>query len=88
MRRREFIALFGGAAAFRPLASVAQQQKVPTIGVLAVGAPGAEQFWRLFREVMRELGYVEGQSIRYEFRSDQGQASRLPDLAAELVRLK
>jgi ABC-type uncharacterized transport system substrate-binding protein len=37
---------------------------------------------------MRELGYIEGQNIRYEFRSDQGQISRLPDLAAELVRLK
>jgi putative tryptophan/tyrosine transport system substrate-binding protein len=51
------------------------------------GSSGSEQFWRLFRDVMRELGYVEGQSIRYEFRSDQGQISRLPELAAELVRL-
>ncbi len=34
---------------------------------------------------MRELGYIEGQSVRYEFRSDQGQASRLPELAAELA---
>jgi ABC-type uncharacterized transport system substrate-binding protein len=37
---------------------------------------------------MRELGYVEGQNIRFEFRSDEGKASRLPELAAELVRLK
>src|SRR5262249_40233280 len=74
--------------ASRPLASVAQQRKVPTVGVLVVGSPGSEQFWRLFREVMSELGYVEGQSIRYEFRSDQGQAGRLPGLAAELVQLK
>ena len=37
---------------------------------------------------MQDLGYIEGQSIRYGFRSDEGQASRLPDLAAELVRLK
>jgi putative ABC transport system substrate-binding protein len=88
MKRREFITLIGGAAAFRPLASIAQQRKVPTIGVLVVEAPGSEQFWRLFREMMRELGYVEGQSIRYEFRSDQGQIGRLPELAAELVRLK
>jgi putative ABC transport system substrate-binding protein len=61
---------------------------VPTIGVLVVGSPGSEQFWRLFREGMRELGYVEGQSIRFEFRSDEGQESHLPELAAELVRLK
>jgi len=45
-------------------------------------------FWRLFRKAMQDLGYVEGQSIRYEFRSDEGQVSRLPELAAELVRLK
>jgi putative ABC transport system substrate-binding protein len=60
---------------------------VPTIGVLVVGAPGSEEFFRVFRDAMRGLGYVDGQSIRYEFRSDQGQHSRLPELAAELVRL-
>jgi putative ABC transport system substrate-binding protein len=88
MRRRDLFALLGGAAALRPLAGSAQQPKVPTIGVLVVGSPGSEKFWRLFRDSMRELGYIEGQSVRYEFRSDEGQASRLPDLAAELVRLK
>jgi putative tryptophan/tyrosine transport system substrate-binding protein len=46
------------------------------------------QFWRLFRDDMLTLGYIEGQSVRYEFRSDQGQLGRLPELAAELVRLK
>jgi ABC-type uncharacterized transport system substrate-binding protein len=88
MRRRHLFALFGGATALWPLAGIAQQRKVPTIGVLVVGAPGSELFRRLFREVMQELGYIEGQNIRYEFRSDQGQISRLPELAAELVRLK
>jgi putative tryptophan/tyrosine transport system substrate-binding protein len=87
MKRRQFIALLGGAAAFQSVASIAQQRKVPTIGVLVVEAPGSEQFWRLFREMMRELGYVEGQSIRYEFRSDHGQIGQLPELAAQLVRL-
>jgi putative ABC transport system substrate-binding protein len=71
-----------------PLATEAQQAKVPTIGVLVVGAPGSEKFWRLFRDGMRELGYIEGQSVRFEFRSDQGQAGRLPALAAELVQLR
>lgn len=88
MRRREFITLLGSAAATLPFAARAQQRKVPTIGVLVVGAPGSEQFWKLFQKAMRELGYVEGQSIRYEFRSDQGEGSRLPELAVELVRLK
>jgi putative ABC transport system substrate-binding protein len=87
VRRREFIALLGGAAAFQPVASIAQRRKVPTIGVLVVEAPGSEQFWLLFREMMRELGYVEGQGIRYEFRSDHGQIGQLPELAAQLVRL-
>jgi putative ABC transport system substrate-binding protein len=88
MRRREVITLIGGAVATWPLVVRAQQPKVPTIGVLVVGSPGSEQFWRLLRQGMREQGYVEGQSIRFEFRSDEGQAGRLPELASELVRLK
>jgi putative tryptophan/tyrosine transport system substrate-binding protein len=87
LRRRHLFFCLVGVAAVRPASVGAQQRKVPTIGVLAVGAPGWEEFWRLFRESMRELGYVDGQSVRYEFRSDQGQTSRLPELAAELVRL-
>ena len=87
MRRRDLLAVFGCATALRPLAGAAQQRRVPTVGVLAVGSPGVQDFWRLFREGMQELGYTEGQSIHYEFRSDEGQVSRLPELAAELVRL-
>jgi ABC-type uncharacterized transport system substrate-binding protein len=87
MRRRQFITVLGGIAAAGTLAARAEQRKVPTIGVLVVGAAGWEQFWRLFREDMAELGYVNGQNIRYEFRSDQGQVGRLTELAAELVRL-
>lgn len=88
MRRREVIILLGGAVVARPFAAHAQQPKVPTVGALVVGSPGSEQFWRLFRESMRDLGYIEGQNIRYEFRSDDGKINRLPELAAELVRLK
>jgi putative tryptophan/tyrosine transport system substrate-binding protein len=88
MRRRDLLALLGGVAAIWPRPGAAQQAKMPTIGVLVVGSPGSDQFWQLFRQSMRELGYVEGQNLRYEFRSDEGQASRLPDLAAELARLK
>jgi putative ABC transport system substrate-binding protein len=85
--RRDLFASFFGVSLYR-LAAIAQQQRVPTVGVLAVGSAGLADFWRLFREAMQDLGYREGQSIRYEFRSDEGQASRLPELAAELVRLK
>jgi putative tryptophan/tyrosine transport system substrate-binding protein len=88
MRRREVIALVGGAAMLRPLAAIAQQPKVPTIGVLVTGIPGSEKFRRLFREALRQLGYVEGQTVRFEFRSDEGHANRRPELAGELVRLQ
>jgi putative ABC transport system substrate-binding protein len=88
MRRRKFIALLGGAVATWPIAARAQHPKVATIGVLVRAAPGWEQFWQSFREELRKLGYIEGKNIRYEFRSDQGEMSRLPELAAELVRLK
>jgi len=55
------------------LAAEAQQHKLPTIGILVVGAPGSENLWRLFQETMRELGYVDGRTARFEFRSDLGQ---------------
>ena len=89
MKRRAFISLLGTAAAVWPLAGRAQQPaKLPTVGALVLGSTDPEQFWREFRQGLRELGYVEGQNIRFEFRSAQGQANRLPELAAELVRLK
>jgi putative tryptophan/tyrosine transport system substrate-binding protein len=88
MRRREFISLLGGSAAAWPLLARAQQPKVPTIGALVIGNIDPEQFWREFRQGLRDLGYVEGQNIRFEFRSAEGHLDRLPELAAELVRLK
>jgi putative ABC transport system substrate-binding protein len=88
MKRRTFITLLGGAAAVRPLAAWAQQQKPATIGVLVRAAPGWQHFWQVFPEALRELCYTEGKNIRFEFRSDQGEMSRLPELAGELVRLK
>src|SRR6195256_2377016 len=88
MTRREFIGLLGGAAAVRPLAAHAQQPKMPTVGALVIGNINPEQFWREFRQGLRDLGYVEGQNIRFEFRSAEGHLDRLPELAAELVRLK
>jgi putative ABC transport system substrate-binding protein len=86
IRRREFIATLGSAAAW-PL-GVRAQPKVPTIGALVIGNINPEQFWREFRQGLRDLGYVEGQNIRFEFRSAEGRLERLPELAAELVRVK
>jgi putative tryptophan/tyrosine transport system substrate-binding protein len=88
MRRREFFKVIGGVTTFWALAASAQPTRVRTIGVLVRGAPGWQQFWQFFPEALLELGYIEGKNIRLEFRSDQGEMSRLPELAMELVRLK
>jgi putative tryptophan/tyrosine transport system substrate-binding protein len=82
MRRREFITLLGGAAAW-PLGVRAQQAKMPRIGVLLVSDP---EPMGPFREALRDFGYVEGKNIEIEVQSAEGQAIRLPELAAELVR--
>jgi putative tryptophan/tyrosine transport system substrate-binding protein len=86
-RRREFIFTLGGAAAAWPVAARAQQAAMPVIGALVIGNIDPAQFWLVFRQGLRDLGYVVGQNIRFEFRSAEGQADRLPELAAELVRL-
>ena len=88
MRRREFITLLAGATATWPLTARAQQTKVPKVGVLVAGKPDPGPFWKLFREGLRDLGYIEGQTILFEFRSAEGNAGLLPELAADLVRLK
>jgi putative ABC transport system substrate-binding protein len=85
--RRELLAALGGAAVVWPLGTRAQQPKVATIGVLVIGNTDPEEFWRVFRQGLHDLGYVEGENIRFEFRSAEGQANRVPELAAELVRL-
>jgi putative tryptophan/tyrosine transport system substrate-binding protein len=88
MRRREFITLLGGAAAVWPLEALTQQSKVARIGALYIGLADAESFKKELREGLREVGYVEGQNIAFEFRSAEGRLDRLPELAAGLVRLK
>jgi putative ABC transport system substrate-binding protein len=87
MKRRKFIAIMAGVAAW-PLGAYAQRSKVARIGALYIGIADAESFKSELRDGLRELGYVEGQNIVFEFRSAEGKLDRLPDLAAELVRLK
>jgi putative tryptophan/tyrosine transport system substrate-binding protein len=87
MKRRKFIAIMAGVAAW-PLGAYAQRSKVARIGALYIGIADAESFKSELRDGLRELGYVEGQNIAFEFRSAEGKLDRLPDLAAELVRLK
>jgi putative ABC transport system substrate-binding protein len=87
MRRREFITLLGATVA-TPLSAHSQQSKMARIGALYIGTADAESFTKELREGLRELGYVEGQNIAFEFRSAERQLDRFPKLAAELVRLK
>jgi putative tryptophan/tyrosine transport system substrate-binding protein len=86
--RRDFIALVGGAVLTWPIAGRTQQSKVVRIGALYIGLADAESFRNALRDGLRELGYVEGQNVAFEFRSAEGRLDRLPGLAAELVRLK
>ena len=87
MKRREFIRLLGGAAAW-PLAARAQPSGRPArVGILTPGGELANPLFATFRQEMRRLGYVEGHNLILEFRSAASDADRLPELAAELVRL-
>lgn len=81
MRRRKFIMLLAGTAAW-PLASVGQDRK-RTVGILVVGSPDPSAFLKTFQEGLREMGYSE---VQLDIRSAEGKAERLPELAAELVR--
>jgi ABC-type uncharacterized transport system substrate-binding protein len=90
MKRREFIALLGGAAATWPLAARAQELgKQATIGFLGTGTAVDQSQWTAaFVQRMRELGWIEGRNFRIEYRWAEGHTERLPELADQLVRLK
>src|SRR6516225_8015740 len=84
--RRKFLATLGGAAAW-PLAAHAQQSAMPVVGVLSAEWPDLfTDRLRVFRDGLRETGYVEGGNLAIEYRWAEGRNDRLPALAAELVR--
>ena len=85
MKRREFIGLLGGAAAW-PLTARAQQAvgKIVTIGVLAIEPwPPIDTF----RQALNNIGYIEGKNVRFEYRYAEGYNERLPELANDLADL-
>ena len=87
IRRRELIAVLTTAAAW-PLAARAQKSgKIARIGYLSSANPRSMPAFQAFEQRLRELGYFEGQNIVIEYRNAEGEIDRLPDLAADLVRL-
>ena len=89
MKRREFITLLGGAAAW-PLAANAQQPaKLPTIGFLGTATPSMWSHWVVaFVQRLREHGWIDGRNIAIEYRWAEGRTERFAEIAAELVRRK
>jgi putative tryptophan/tyrosine transport system substrate-binding protein len=84
MKRREFIGLVGGAAAWPLTASAQQRGKIVTIGVLA------DEPWPpidTFRQALDDFGYIEGKNVRFEYRYSKGRNEQLPELANDLVGL-
>ena len=90
MRRRDFIAALSSAAAVWPLAAHAQQSaKLPTIGFLGTSTPLAMSQWiAAFVQRLRELGWIEGRTVAFEYRWAEGRSERMAEIAAEFVRLK
>src|SRR5262245_21399903 len=80
-RRRQFISLLGGVTVW-PIGARAQQgAKIPRIGIVDDASR-----WQSFRQALRELGYVEGQTVNYEYRYSEGAPDRLATVVGELIR--
>ena len=90
MRRRQFITIFGGAAASWPLAAHAQRSaRLPTIGYLGSSTAVAQSPWvAAFVQRLRELGWIESRTIAIEYRWAEGRTERFAELAVEFVRLR
>src|SRR5882757_3474919 len=89
IERRRFLATLGGAVAAWPLAARAQQPgKTPRVGYIRAGTPRNDPFREEFVRGMRDLGYVEGRNIAYEFRHYGDDVESIPSLIGDLLRAK
>src|SRR5262249_17653272 len=88
LNRRGVIGLVGGAAAW-PIAARAQPTKLPTVGFLGLSTRSANAEWSAaFVQRLRDLGHIEGRTIKIEYRWAEGREERFAEIAAEFVRLK
>jgi putative tryptophan/tyrosine transport system substrate-binding protein len=85
MRRRDFLALLGGAAIGWPVDARAQRKAMPVIGLLGFASLDRTAWLTAFRQTLRDAGYAEGENIAIEYRSWEGRPDLLPALAADLV---
>jgi putative tryptophan/tyrosine transport system substrate-binding protein len=88
MRRRKFITLLGGAAAWPVAASAQQVGKLPTIGFLGADASAFSPWTAAFVAHLRELGWIENRNVAIEYRWSEGRTERYAEIAAEFVHLK
>ena len=85
LRRRDFVTLLGGTAAW-PLAARAQQSARPVVGLMHATARTNDDWVAAFKEGLSQTGYLDGRNVTIEFRSAEDQYDRLPAIAAEFVR--
>src|SRR5215470_18050311 len=85
LTRRTFLTIVSGGLLGTPLAAEAQSPRVPRIGVLSPGSPGPSPLITAFQQGLRDLGYIDRQSVVFEYRFAEAKPERLPMLAAELV---
>jgi putative ABC transport system substrate-binding protein len=90
MRRREFLGLVGGATlAWTPTALAQQRARVPTVGFLGTATPSGSSKWvAVFKQRLRDLGWIEGRNVAIELRWAEGRSERYAEIASEFVRLK
>src|SRR5882724_2606272 len=89
MRRREFIALVGGAASWPLIAGAQQAAKIPTVGFMGAGTSSGWTDWTTaFVDQMRALGWIQGRTVLIEYRWAEGSNEKYIETAAEFVRLK